>query len=145
MPFERSGWFEPYESLDGNEGKEVCVKFNEDRHVLELDMYSETDFNIEPIKVPIGADYIAIKEGWIHFPDVITIEEAQNKCSNNKSLKILVEYSRSSSIKTAWIEKERWDAAVVCNSELTGRARLVNRNAGQQVIPNLPIAEIKIF
>lgn len=143
MQFARSGWFEPYEG--DNEGKEVCVKFNENRNIIKLNMCSETDFNIKQIKVPIGSGCIEIQEGLIHFPDFITIEEAQSKCSNNKSLKILVEYNRSSSIKTAWIEKERWDAAVVCNGELTGRARLVSRNAGQQVIPNLPIAEIKIL
>lgn len=143
MPFERSGWFEPYEG--DNEGKEVCVKFNENRNIVKLDMCSETDFNINLIEVPIGKGSIAIKEGLIHFPDVITIEEAQNRCSSNKSLKILVEYNRSSSIKTAWIEKDRWDAAAVGNSELRGRARLVSRNAEQQVIPNLPIAEIKIL
>lgn len=145
MPFERSGWFEPYESLEGNEGKEVCVKFNEDRHILELDMYSETDFNIEKIKVPIGADHIAIKEGWIHFPDVITMEEAQSRCSNEKNLKIMVEYTRPPRSSTSWVEKRRWDVAPDFGGELTGRARLVSKDTRQQVVPNLPIAEIRMF
>ena len=142
MQFERNGWFEPYESLGENEGKEVCVKFNEVRHMLELGMSSETNFNIEQIEVPIGNGQIAIKEGFIHFPHVITMEEAQSQCLNNESLKIMVEYSRPSCSATSWVEERKWDVAPDFGGELTGRARLVSKEAWRQVIPNLPIAEI---
>ena len=105
-------------------------------------MCSETDFNINLIEVPIGADCIEIKEGLIHFPNVITMKEAQSRCLEDQSLKILIEYKRPLSSETSWIEKDRWDTIPFGIGELTGRARLVNRGAGQQVIPNLPIAEI---
>lgn len=144
MQFERSGWFEPYEPLGENEDKEVCVKFDEDRHILELDMYSETDFSIEKIKVPIGADSVAIREGLIHFPQVITMEEAQSLCLNNESLKIMLEYSRPSCSAPSWVEKGKWDAAPNFGGELTGRARLVSKESWRQVILNLPNAEIII-
>lgn len=105
-------------------------------------MDSETDFNGERIEVPIGDGHVGIEEGWIHFPEIITMEEAQNRCSDNERLMIHVEYNDPLSSETLWATKERRDTEPISGDELTGRARLISKDAWRQQVPKLPIAEI---
>lgn len=142
MQSERIGWFVSYDNRGEGKSEEVCVKFDENRHILELDMDSETDFNMERIEVPIGDGHIGIKEGWIYFPEIITMEEAQNRCSDNERLMIHVEYNDPPSSETFWGTKERWDTEPISGGKLTGRARLISKDAWLQQVPKLPIAEI---
>ena len=142
MQFERSGWFEQYGKFGDGESEEVCVKFDENRRILELDMDSETDFNREFKEVPIGYGHVGIEEGWIYFPEVITMEEAQNRCSDDERLMIYIEYNCSPCSETSWVKKEKWDAEPRAGGELTGRARLVSTEEWLQVVRKLPVAEI---